>query len=166
RIASVSPTVRRSSIRKPSGRISRAMKARCASCTSPSKSSVPVLRSATRIMQWTINAQRPTLNVQRATLLSIERWKFGVESWAFAGSALCRGLILFLANERKFFAFHYRAIDRDFGDIFPARHIVHDVQHDPLKHGTQRARARSLGDRLGRQCAQCILGDSEAHTLH
>src|SRR5215216_1565828 len=32
-----------------------------------------------------------------------------------------RAFVLFLANERKPFAFHYCPIDRDFGDVFTAR---------------------------------------------
>ena len=54
-----------------------------------------------------------------------------------------RRLILFLANERELFAFHYRPIDGDLGDIFATRHLVHDIEHDPLEHGTQRAGARA-----------------------
>ena len=49
RIATPSDTVLRSSIRNPSGKMWRAIKARCASWTSPSKSSVPVLSTIARI---------------------------------------------------------------------------------------------------------------------
>jgi hypothetical protein len=45
----------------------------------------------------------------------------------------CR-LVLLLANQGKFFAFYHRAIDRYFGDIFAARHVVHDVEHDAFEH--------------------------------
>src|SRR6266436_2827611 len=52
--------------------------------------------------------------------------------------------VLLLANQREFFAFDHGAIDRDFGYIFPARHVVHDVEHDSLEHRTQRAGTSSL----------------------
>jgi hypothetical protein len=66
-MASPSGTVRCSSTRKPSGRISRAMKARWASCTSPSNSSVPVLMRRTRIQERTFNTQCSTSTFRNLT---------------------------------------------------------------------------------------------------
>jgi hypothetical protein len=45
-----------------------------------------------------------------------------------------RCLVLLLANQGKFFSFYHRAIDRYFGDIFAARHVVHDVEHNAFEH--------------------------------
>src|SRR5260370_16919967 len=56
------------------------------------------------------------------------------------------GLVLFLANEGKLSAFDDGAIKRDFGDVFAARDVVHDIEHDPLEHRAQRARASSFCD--------------------
>ena len=66
-IAAPSATVLRSSIRNPSEKISRAIKAKCVSCTSPARSSVPVLRR-TALMR----RERPTSNAQRPMLKSEE----------------------------------------------------------------------------------------------
>src|SRR5713101_1796955 len=135
RIAWPSGTVRRSSMRKPKGKISRAMNTRCASCTSPSRSSVPVFKTTTRMWE-----HEPLKEIQRynrvAACLPIQPYGH--------------------FNLVKLFAFHYCAIDRDFGDIFAARHLVHDVEHDPFEHRPQRARAGSLRDRLRRQGAQGV----------
>src|ERR1700745_1969965 len=58
--------------------------------------------------------------------LLIRDSEFDVECSAFLPNS--RGsLVLFLANQGKFFAFYYRSIDGDFGDIFAARHVVHDI---------------------------------------
>src|SRR5260370_10479617 len=54
------------------------------------------------------------------------------------------GLVLFLANEGKLSAFDDGAIDRHFGDVFAARDVVHDIEHDPLEHLAQHARAASV----------------------
>ena len=69
-----------------------------------------------------------------------------------------RGLVLLLANQRKLFAFYHRAIDRYFGDIFAARHVIHDVEHDAFEHRTQRTRAGAFGDSLRGEGAQRIFG--------
>src|ERR1043166_1272266 len=81
-------------------------------------------------------------------------------------SDLRRALILFLTNQRKFFAFYYRAIDRDFGNIFAARHVIHDVEHDAFEHGTQRTRACAFGNSLRGESAQSIFGHRQTDSLH
>src|SRR5260370_5363701 len=135
-IAGPSPTVLRSSIRNPTEKISRAMKARCVSCTSPARSSVPVLRRTAlmnRSKRSTSNAQRPTL---KQKLRLIEHSTLKVERFLPKSGG---GFLLLLANQREFFAFDHRAIDRHFRNIFAARHIVHDVEHDPLEPRANRA---------------------------
>jgi hypothetical protein len=47
---------------------------------------------------------------------------------------LGRVFVLLLANEWKPSAFDHCAIDRHLGNIFAARHVVHDVEHDSLEH--------------------------------
>jgi len=47
---------------------------------------------------------------------------------------LSSGLVLFLANQGELSAFDDGAIDRHFGDVFAARDLVHDVQHDSFEH--------------------------------
>jgi hypothetical protein len=65
RIASPSGTVRCSAKRTPSGKISRAINLKCASCASPSKSSVPgIEKSGAHKQQQTFNVQRSTSNVE------------------------------------------------------------------------------------------------------
>ncbi len=95
------------------------------------------------------NAQRPTRNATE-TLRELKR----------------RVLVLLLPNQRKLFAFHHRATDRDLRNILAARHVVHDVEHDSLEHRPQSARARAFGDGLGRQGAEGILGHVQAHAFH
>src|SRR5205823_13797754 len=152
RVAWPSGTVRRSSMRKPKGKISRAMNARCASCTSPSKSSVPVFKTTTRMWE-----REPLKELQRynriAACLPIPRYGlFNLVTLLTSGRRpLRRVFVLLLTNERELFAFHDCAIDRDFGNIFAARHLVHDVEHDPFEQRSQRARPGSLRDRLRRQ---------------
>src|SRR5262249_7612951 len=78
----------RSSILRPNGKISRAMNARCASSTSPSKSSVPVLIRTALIEDREANVERPTSNVELRLSLprqethrsqfEIRRWTLGV----------------------------------------------------------------------------------------
>ena len=48
------------------------------------------------------------------------------------------------ADERGLLAFDDGAIERDVGDVFAARDVVHDVEHDPLEHRAQGARAGAL----------------------
>jgi hypothetical protein len=95
RIASVSPTVRRSSMRKPNEKISCAMNARCASCTSPSKSSVPVLRSATRIRRGE-TSQSYNVTGEAVTLLPCSAFNFLTCPKKLRGSG--GAFVLFLAN--------------------------------------------------------------------
>src|SRR5262249_55144117 len=137
-----SGTVRSSSTRRPNWKISRAINRRCVFSTSPSKSSVPVSMTTTRIGEdSTPNAQRPTLNTQQLWIgLLASSAKRRV-----SGSVL----ILFLSNKRELFPFDHRATDRDFSDVFAARHIVHDVEHDALEHRSQRTRSRTLRHGLG-----------------
>src|SRR4029453_7691238 len=104
------------------------MKRRCVFSTSPSKSSVPVLMTTTRTGEdSTPNAQRPTLNVQRSTAQSFctEELKFAAKRPTSSGV-----FILLLANERELFPFDHRAIDRDFSDVFAARHVINDVENN------------------------------------
>ena len=77
-----------------------------------------------------------------------------------------RSLVLFLANQGKFFALYHRAIDGDFGDIFAARHIVHDVEHDSFEHRTQRTRACAFSDGLRGERAQRIFRHRQTDSLH
>src|ERR1041385_1694481 len=79
---------------------------------------------------------------------------------------LRRVFVLLLANKRKLFAFDYRAIDRDLGNIFSTRHIVHDVEHDSLEHRAQCTRASAFRNRLASQGAQRIFRNGQAHTFH
>src|SRR5712691_1892928 len=170
RIAWPSGTVRRSSMRKPKGKISRAMNARCASCTSPSRSSVPVFKTTTRM--WEHEPLKELQGYNRiAACLPIQPYGLFnlVKLLTFLTSGrrpLRRVFVLLLTNERKLFAFHYCAIDRDFGDIFAARHLVHDVEHDPFEHRPQRARPGSLRDRLRRQGAQGVFCHRQPHAFH
>ena len=79
----------------------------------------------------TSNAQRPTLNVQRST----SQWFCTEELKFVAKRPTSSGVfILLLANERELFPFDHRAIDRDFSDVFAARHVIHDIEHDALEH--------------------------------
>ncbi len=89
----------------------------------------------------TIHADRRPHNAQRckqrAVMLS-EAKHLGLEILRFAQNdsfekSSCR-FVLLLANQGKLFAFYHRAIDRDFGDIFAARHVVHDVEHNAFEH--------------------------------
>ena len=88
----------------------------------------------------TINATRRPHNAQRSKQrpVTLSEAKYpGSEILRFAQNESAgkssRGLVLFLANQGKLFAFHHRAIDRYFGDIFAAWHVVHDVQHNTLE---------------------------------
>jgi hypothetical protein len=67
-----------------------------------------------------------------------------------APQARLRGiLVLLLANKRQLFSFDYRAIDRDFSDVFAARHVIHDIKHDALEHRAQRTCPCAFGHGLG-----------------
>src|SRR6476661_247843 len=90
--------------------------------------------------------QRNAKHEARLSNISDQRFFASLRMTAFEKSS-CR-LVLFLANQGKFFAFYHRAIDRYFGDIFAARHVVHDVEHNAFEHRTQRTRACSFGDSL------------------
>jgi hypothetical protein len=89
----------------------------------------------------TMNADRRPHNAQRSKqrpVMLSEAKHLGSEILRFAQNdsfekSSCR-LVLLLANQGKFFAFYHRAIDRYFGDIFAARHIVHDVEHNAFEH--------------------------------
>ena len=71
--------------------------------------------------------------LKRLIVEPLQRFKHFNDSTSTEGCS-GRGLVLLLTNERKLFAFDDGAIDRYLGDIFPARHIVHDVEHNPLEH--------------------------------
>src|SRR5437588_9989919 len=161
-IAAPSPTVRRSSIRKPSAKISRAIKARCVSCTSPARSSVPVLRRTARMSAtWFVKklqrykgSSNPFNLVTLLTFLTCGRRPSGGV------------FVLLLANQRQLFAFDHSTINRDFSDIFPTRHVIHDVEHDPLQHRAKRASTGTLRDRLRGQSAQRVFGHRQPYTFH
>src|SRR5260370_30476268 len=76
------------------------------------------------------------------------------------------GLVLFLANEGKLSAFDDGAIDRHFGDVFAARDVVHDIEHDPLEHRAQRARAGSFCDRLRCESTERVFCYGEPYAFH
>jgi hypothetical protein len=67
----------------------------------------------------------------RLSNISDQRFFASLRMTAFEKSS-CR-LVLLLANQGKFFAFYHRAIDRYLGDIFAARHVVHDVEHNAFE---------------------------------
>src|SRR6266496_1604303 len=77
-----------------------------------------------------------------------------------------RALVLFLANQGKLFAFYHRAIDRYFCNIFAARDVVHDVEHNSFEHRTQSARASAFGDSLRSQGPQRVFGQRQTDSLH
>src|SRR4029077_20235130 len=107
-----------------------------------------------RIVALTINAERHAHNARHAKqkAFHVER----SETSRISDSSLRmnsveksrRGLVLFLANQGKLFAFYHRAIDRYFVDIFAACHVVHDVKHNAFEQRTQRTRAGAFGDSL------------------
>ena len=61
--------------------------------------------------------------------------------------------VLLPSDQGRAFAFHDSPINHDVSDIFPARHFIHDVEHDLFEHRTQSARSGSFGDRLMSQGA-------------
>ena len=76
--------------------------------------------------------QRNAEHEARLSNISDQRFFAPLRMTAFEKSSC--SLVLFLANQGKFFAFYHRAIDRYFGDIFAARHVVHDVEHNAFEH--------------------------------
>ena len=46
-----------------------------------------------------------------------------------------RVFVLLLTDKRELSALDDGTINRDLGDVFPARNVVHDVEHDALEHG-------------------------------
>src|SRR4051812_34030934 len=95
--------------------MARAMKRRCVLMTSPRSSSVPVLITWTRI-----GATIP--------------WKRRNRYREQLKARLRRVFVLLLANQRELFALDHRAIDRHLRDVFAARNVIHDIEHDPLEH--------------------------------
>src|ERR1700741_4659035 len=91
-----------------------------------------------------------------------------VERWTSSATALSSRsvFVLLLAKQRGFFPFNDRAVDGDFGDIFAAWDVVHDLEHDPLEHRTQGSGTSPFGHRLSGQSLQCILGYTQSNSLH
>src|SRR5207302_1339187 len=69
-------------------------------------------------------------------------------------------------NSRRLFAVEHGTINRDFSDIFPTRHVIQDVEHDPLEHRAKRASTGTLRDRLRGQSAQRVFGHRQPYTFH
>src|SRR5436305_2540078 len=60
------------------------------------------------------------------------------------------------ADERFDLARDHLLCDVDVQNVITARHVIHDIQHQPLKQTAQSASARSLFDGLSRQLAKGI----------
>ncbi len=71
------------------------------------------------------------------------------ESWR--ATSLRGVLVLLPSDQGRSLAFHDCTIDHDVGYIFPARDLIHDVEHDLFEHRTQSARTSAFRNRLVRQ---------------
>src|SRR5271166_4884319 len=75
-------------------------------------------------------------------------------------------LVLLPSDQWSAFAFDNSAVNDYVGNVFPARHLIHDVEHDLFKHRTQGARPGTFRNSLLRQGSQRIAGDDQIYPLH
>ena len=58
--------------------------------------------------------------------------------------------VLLSSNQGRALAFHNSAIDNNVRDILAARNVIHDIEHDLLKHRTQSSGTGAFRNRLQR----------------